>query len=192
MINSKAINESIFDKPKTLKEKIYSFFDDLIFYHIRRYYEKFSRVYAFARLGWDNYDFDSGYLYDVMIFKMKRLHAGLLTGYAIQEDEDMAALLEAIAICERLKDENHDDKYLDVHNEKWGAPEFDFGEKLTNADGSLTWRSSCISRKNVTVANEELERVEYLECLNKAEADRLKDIDRLAEIFKKHLPKWWD
>lgn len=155
-------------------------------------YERISRSLAWARKGWDHYDWESAYLYDVMAFKLKRVHAALLDGNAIQEDENMEPLKEAIAICERLFKGDYDDQYYALHDEKWGKLESSFtpyffpnGERAGSSWN--TWRKNAVTEEQKAEELAELRKVwEY------AERDRQLDIDRLAEILKKHEPTWWD
>src|ERR1035441_7076711 len=104
-----AVKEFITDKITYPIEKLYN-----------RYVERIGRSFAFAKIGWLNYDFDATSLFDLMAFKLNRIHFALLNGCAYQNPKDMKALLEAAAICKRLFDENYDDKYGELHEKKWG------------------------------------------------------------------------
>lgn len=159
-----------------------------------RYKERIGRSLAYAKLGWLHYDFDSAFLYDLLAFKMKRLYDCLENGHAIQEDNDMAALKEAIQISERLHEGNYDGKYLDQHDEKWGEiesehiPNYDEKGKIKN----YTWKTSRKGTVGVSEAVEEQEHKEFRACFEKGETDRRADIDRLAHLLKEHGPTWWD
>lgn len=143
-----------------------------------RYIERISRSLAFAKRGWLHYDFESAYLYDIMAFKLKRIYPVLKNGYAVQEKENMDALKEAIAICERLFAGNYDDKYHKAHNKKWGKIDI------------LDDKRHRVKAK--TPAQKEQERKEFMKCWEDGEKDRIADLDRLNEILKKHEPTWWD
>lgn len=157
-----------------------------------RYKERIGRSLAFARFGWLNYDFDASTLYDLMAFKLKRVHAALLVGHAVQEDEDMDALKEAIALCERLYNERYEHKYNEEHDKKWGEIESEH-IPIPDKDGKVRtyeWRSS---RKGANTPElKEKERKEFMLCFENAEKDKHNDINKLAEIFKKYLNRWWD
>ena len=128
---SKALKD--FGPPE--KSKIQKLFKEF-YYHViypvtnpvKRFFYKLGRAYDYAKFSWNSPDWDSAFLFDIMVFKLKRIKKCLIEGIAIQEDENMAALDEAIAICERLFAENHEDKYRDAHDEKWGESNF-FTEK---------------------------------------------------------------
>lgn len=157
-----------------------------------RTYERASRSLAFAKHGWMHYDFESAYLYDIMAFKLKRIHACLLNGHAIQDDEDMNALLEAIQICERLFKGQYDEKYYDLHEKKWGEskhehiPEYD-------EEGKIKWYRWESSRPNAkTAAQKKREVADLRRIWVNEEKDRKADLKRLHEILMKHEPTWWD
>jgi hypothetical protein len=208
MINSKAIKDSSnitkyscgceVDKKKRSKLRnllhqcVHKFFMFTIFYPVESFFsrtkERISRSYRWARFMWLNYDFDSAYIYSVMSFKMKSLYDVLENGHAVQEPEDMAALKEATAICDRLFEGNYEDKYLTEHDKKWGKLRTRFVPQK-DGKGSLM-KSSRKGVKNKRQSNQE--RKEFMKCWENGEHDRKSDIDRLAEIFKNYSPKWWD
>lgn len=207
MINSKAIKglprKAALDyqeKPETrlakIGQAIATAWKRYVYYpidsFISRTHERASRSLAFARHGWMHYDFESAYLYDLMAFKMKRIYKCLETGHAIQQDEDMKALKEAIQICERLFKGDYDAKYYKAHNKKWGKlqsktiPEYDENGKVKH----YRWESSRPKAK--TKKQKEKEIADLRQIWVNEEIDRKADIDRLAEILKNHEPKWWD
>jgi hypothetical protein len=138
-----------------------------------RYYERISRSLAFAIRGWMHYDFESAYLYDIMAFKLKRIYKVLENGHAVQEDDDMKALQEAIAICEKLFNFDYAEKYYDEHEKVWG--QLEIGKNREFAEGEYEKYRQSIWDVSI---NEE--------------KDRNADLDRLNEILKKHEPTWWD
>jgi hypothetical protein len=159
---------------------------------INRIIERTTRSYSFAKHGWLSYDFDSHTLYDLMAFKLKRIHIGLVEGHCEHNEENLNALIEAIAICERLANENYDDKYHETHSAKWGEidtesiPEYD-------DKGKIKWYRWNTSRKNViTEEDKKIEKAEFLKCFDLGEQERIKDLDRLNVLFKEHLNSWWD
>ena len=182
-------------KPKTYAGELYQtgkkFLLSIFVYPIQdkysMYRERIRRSYAFARRGWLNYDFESAYLYDLMAFKLRRIHAALLAGHAVQEKEDMKALREAIKICERLFDGRYADKYYKEIDKKFGKIKT---KDIPNEDGTTSWE---ITRTKVkTKLQHQKEREAIKKLYVDAENDRKADIDRLAEILKNHEPAWWD
>lgn len=196
----KEIEEERDREPKTVfgksLKKALELFKEYVYYpvdHFRsRNWERLTRSLAFAIHGWMHYDFESAYIYDLMAFKMKRVLKCLETGHAIQEDEDINALKEAIEICERLFNGNYDDKYHEEHNKKWGEIESEH-IPIVDADGkvrSYRWETARSGVK--TPAQEKKERKEFMKTWENGEKDRVKDLNRLNEILIKHEPSWWD
>jgi hypothetical protein len=187
------------DKPETFLSKISQViataFKRYIYYpvdsFISRTHERASRSLAFAKHGWMHYDFESAYLYDIMAFKMKRIYKCIKNGQAIQDDKDMKALKEAIAICERLFNGEYNYKYYKAHDKKWGKmntvhiPEYDENGNIKH----YCWENSRPKAK--TDKQKEKEVADLRQIYVNEEIDRKADIDRLAEILKNHEPSWW-
>lgn len=158
-----------------------------------RYSERIKRSLAFAKFGWLNYDFDAHTVWGLLSFKLKRIYPVLLKGHAIQEEDDMKALLEAISICERLDRENYEGKYLDAHDFKYGKIKSRHDRVASlDANGKVLSYYYDQWRDGVNKENEEQERVEFRECFESAEKDLQADVDRLFYILKNHLRSWWD
>ncbi len=208
MFKSKAIKESAFIDRKHRKEpngllanfwkivrdfvmfKIY--YPPIDFYH--RYVERINRSLSYAKFGWLHYDFDFAFLYDLLAFKMRRLLGALENGHAVQEDEDMDALKEAIKICDRLHENNYDDNYHEIHDAKWGKTEHE-SVPIKEQDGSVKFYEWKVWRSGTVNASDEVkkqETQEFRQCYELGEADRLADIDRLAEILKEKSLAWWE
>lgn len=182
-------------EPKTrvgaLVKSALDFLKETFFYPVESFYhtytERIKRSYAFAKMGWLNYDFDSAFLYEVMIFKMKRIHKTLKNGHAIQEKENMDALKEAIKICERLYNGRYEDKYYKEIDKKFGKIK---SECIPSENGLTEWKMSRTKVK--TKKQREKEREALRQLIINSDKDRRADIDRLAEILKNHEPSWWD
>lgn len=163
------------------------------FYH--RYKERIGRSIAFARFGWLNYDFDAYTMYDLMQFKLKRIQKALIKGMAIQEKEDMDALQVAIKLTGRLYRGNYERYFHKLHDRKWGdMPDWDSEPADLDKNGKpLTFRLIFKERANVkTEEDKEQQRKDFLACYEQGEVLKLKDLDKLNEIFKKHAARWWD
>ena len=111
-----------FNLPKGVLSKIQMYVSDFFMHtcKLSMLIERSKRSYAFAKIGWKNYDFDSHPLFDLMAFKLRRIKKTLENGYAIHEEEDMKALAEAIEICDRIAKEDYESKYFEAHDAKWG------------------------------------------------------------------------
>ena len=161
----------------------------------RRIKERMKRSYDYARFGWLNYDFDMSCAWDLLEFKLKRLHSCLESGCAVQEPEDMAALKELIKIVRRLGRDCYDDKYLRQHDRKWGRIESRTTPNYNDKGNIVTytwhsWRKNC--PENAPEEVKKQERNEFRTCYEKGEEDRIKDIKRMGEILVKHGQKFWD
>lgn len=170
-----------------------------IYYPIESFFvrlrERTARSARWAKFMYMNYDFDSHYVYSVMEFKYKDLYRCLENGHAIQDKVDMDALKETIKICGRLSQWDYEDKYHREHDKKWGKmPRWDTKPAL-DKDGKDTGNVQMIFKprpKADTKRKENQERKEFRKIWEKGEKDRCADIDRLAELLKKHAPRWWD
>jgi hypothetical protein len=180
----------------TYWDKIVEFLFIDVYYSIEgffsRYIERIGRTLAFARFAWLNYDFDSAYLWDLIAFKLKRLRKCLVNGIAEQEEEHMAALSEAIEICERLFAEDYEEKHMALHDQKWGELKF-WTEPFNYENSKPLYHVFKSSRPNIkTDEDKQLERDELIKCMFDADKDREKDLDRLNELFKMYSRTWWE
>lgn len=199
MMNSKAIRGDYLEtkEPKTKIVKAFVFlYDQLDHYvlrEIRAVYRKTSRSLAFARIGWGSYDFDRSYLFELMVFKMERMHHCMEHGHVIQDVEIMASLKEAIEICKRAEKSSYEDVYFEQHDQKWGELKMDF-EPIEKKDGNPHRGSRALfSRPNaVTKKQKEQELKESRAIWEKAAKDRKKDMLRLGQIFDEYSEGWWE
>lgn len=156
-----------------------------IFFRVQ--YERASRSIAFAIFVWDQVDFDSYSIFALMAFKLKRVKKCMDEGYGVYPKETMAAMREAIKICNRLYVNEHDEPYRKLHDKKWGRPNID---RLLSKDGHISWNST---RKYVkTKADKRREYKDSIKCGENGWKDRLADIDRLNELLKTYQSQWWD
>ena len=170
-------------------KKFFHYISDL--YHRHKSCAK--RSYEYAKFGWSNYDFDHGSVYRLMEFKLKRLRHALKNGHAIHEESDLKALDEYIKIIRRLHRERYEDKYLRLHDAKWGKLEHK--TEPINDQGKIEYYEFISWRKNTKDAPEDVKKKERSEnnaCYEKAEQDRRADIDRLAVLLKDFSSHWWD
>ena len=168
-------------------------FLDKIVHNYEVYKERISRSWAFAKMGWLNYDFDAMFLYNLMAFKLRRVQYTLKTySVAEQSKNDMDALQESVDICDRLFADDYADKHMRSYDKKWGKPSFKHGKKKVS-DGGMTSQVVSSYRKNVkTKKDQQQASEELMEAYSRAEEDRVNDIQRLAQILAVHLPSWWD
>lgn len=197
MLNSKALKDFAEDVKTDgllywLKDKLLWPITDFINMH----FERSKRAIAYAKFGYKHYDFDSAYMWDLLVFKLKRIEKALKEGNAIQEDADMAELAEAIVICQRIFDDEYENKYHDAHDIKWGEfPPWKTEKEVKRIGDKDVVFYKVINRerpKVITETDKVLERQDFLRCFENAAADRIADIDRLSIILKNTSQKWWE
>lgn len=205
MFNSKALKPRKYrwqyeDEDKTFFQNLAYLFKKYLIWPVkdkyRRTKERSKRAFDYAVFGWHNHDWDIAYVYHLLEFKLKRLQKCLDGGFAIQETEDMAALADLIEIVARLGKSDYETKYMDEHDLKWGQIEsrtepykYDKnGEVLTYS--WISWRKNCPEDASQEV--KDLERKENKACYDAGEADRIRDIERIAEILRVNGPRFWD
>ena len=159
-----------------------------LYYRIYSFKRKLARSWAFAVFGWNNYDFDAGYLIDLIVFKLKRLLAGLTDkdAFSVQEEQTIKSLKLAIKVGERL----HKDAYTyayNRHEKKWGHLQVDF-EPNENGSGSIMKTR----RDNVTDADKEQEKIEILAAFESDDAAQTRDARLFFGIINAHYKAWWD
>ena len=178
MIHSKQIK---LEDKETVKDKLIS-----AFWPIVRIYRKICRTLAFARLGWNNYDWDHAYLLEVMIFKMKRMQKACFEeGHHVPEKLPEQSLRLAIKLGEKLlKDDYH--YHSTLHSEKWG--ELEFIEKTDESGRKYTG----MGRSGVSPEQEDQERAEAMEAYRKDDSVKARDSRWFYSIIQKYNESWWD
>jgi hypothetical protein len=204
MLNSKPLkddNLKCCEDPEdySIWDKIKYYFKVKVLYPPQDFYrwnkQRISRSLAYAKFGWDNWDWDFASVYSLLNFKLKRLYACLENGHAIQEEADMKALKEAIKVTHRLSRSDYDRKYHRAHGRKWGKLESKTVPTEYDKKGEPKMYEWISWRAGTKDASEEIkaqERNEFKACFEKGEADHQKDIDRLAYLLKNHASSWWD
>jgi len=153
---------------------------------MKQFLKNLKRAWDYAVIGWSNHDWDNGYLYELMLFKLKRMQVELINGVAIHDKTTLQSLRICIKLLERILkgDYNYNSNQ---HDAKWGAVEFN-----TKQDPNSNWSELIITRKNVTEETAEQERLEFLEACNKDYKSEQRDIRLLHDIMKKYSKTWWD
>lgn len=202
-MNSKAVKES-FLLNKSIKNNnklavALSYIKEKLLYPVKIRYIRFvkssKRAISYAKFGWNNYDWDMGYVYELMAFKLKRLYKCLENGHCVQKKEDMKALRQFTKIFIRLSRDRYDSKYYREHIIKWGKmPPFE-SKPVLDKKGKPTGSSEIVFKDRPNVRNAKQKKQELSERKKiyiKAEKDRCQDIDTLAALLKKHGRNWWD
>lgn len=157
--------------------------------YIKRSFSKLVRAFQYAKFSWNNEDWDHAFIWQLLGFKLKRVKINLDNGYGVQEPDDSAALMEAIAICERLSSEDEYGLELDsAHAEKWGElkmnfikiPDSDFSTAKFSYSKATTpelYQQAAKESSNIFDAKYELEKT---------------DLKRIGQILEQHSRKWWN
>ena len=186
MINSKPLKDY---KPRS---GIKQFFRDLI-WPIVRFCKRIKKYYEWCKILKDDYDWDGHYIYHILGYKLQRTLKVLENGHAIHEPKDLEALSECIILCDKLYQDNYENPYHEIHNDKWGELEVEWvpcKEEEDNKKGLKQFKSS---RKNAkTKSQKEMEKKEFLQCFLDGKKDMASDRTRLFRLIKKHINKWWD
>lgn len=178
MLNSKPVN---LDAKTSRKDRLIQFFWPIV-----RIYRKIARSFAFAKLGWNNYDWDHAYLLEVMIFKMKRLqHGCFVDGHHIPEKLPQQSLKLCIKLGEKLLKDDYF-YFSGLHNQKWG--ELEFIEKTDETGRKYTG----MARTRVLPEQEEQERAEAMEAYRKDDSIKARDVRWFYGIMGKYQESWWD
>ena len=199
------------DKPKNLLEKISSkidefrwedgwlndkvddlltFLKDIFYYNPRGFIRNLKRSIDYVKLGWNNYDWDGGYLYEVIQFKLKRMLPELENGHAIPNQyNELKALKLAIKLGDKLL--NSWDSYKqfsDLHNKKWGEVNISF-EKV---EGSKCSRILSNRPNANTEEEKEKENKELREAWKKDRNREDRDRKIYFGILEKYIDFMWD
>lgn len=178
MMNIKPVN---LDRKTTLKDRLVEMFWPMV-----RIYRKVCRSLAFAKLGWNNYDWDHAYLLELMVFKMKRMQKACFEeGHHIPEKLPQ----QSLRLCIKLGEKLLKDAYFyhsGLHNAKWG--ELEFIEKTDETGRKYTG----MGRSGVTPEQEEQERAEAMEAYRKDDSVKARDTRWFYGIMAKYQESWWD
>jgi hypothetical protein len=157
-----------------------------LFWPVVRFYRKVARSLAFARIGWNNYDWDHAYLLKLMIFKMKRMQKACFEeGHHIPEKLPQQSLRLCIKLGEKLLEDDYF-YFTGLHNEKWG--DIEFIEKVDQEGRKYTG----MGRPGVPPEKEAEERAEFVEAYKKDDSVKARDTRWFFGIMAKYQESWWD
>ena len=162
-----------------------------VYYFCRKYSQRIKRSWAYAKFGWENYDFDGDYLTELMTFKLKRMQKALQNGWSIQNEEYMQALRLAIRLGERLKRYGYH-WFMDRHNAKWGEPDMLFTDSDDEYNGEKLRKMEIQRAKVVDEETAEQERREFRIAYEADDNTKLRDARLFFRIVEKYYPGWWD
>jgi len=159
---------------------------------IKRYYRSFCRALAFARIGWSNYDWDNGYLDQLVLFKLKRMQYEFLNhGYHWEGCKNYKPKMKSLALTIKLLEKLVKDDYTrfyNLHEKKWGARTYVF-KKLELSNYSTMETTVALAD---TPEKVEQERKEFLEASSADDRQRVRDLELAYRLIGKYSHYWWD
>lgn len=154
---------------------------------IKSFFRAVKRSYDFAKIGWSNYDWDYNYLLELMSFKLKRIEKAILNGNAELDKTTVQSIRICIKLLKKLSFEDYH-YFTNIHYEKWGFPNWEYGETDSNGLSSVQ-----IIHKNIkTEADKDQARKELVEAYQKDLAQEQRDSRLLFAIMAKYHKTWWD
>jgi hypothetical protein len=152
---------------------------------------KIKRVWAFIKIAWNNYDWDDGYLHQLVLFKLKRMqyefiHNGYHAEECVNYKPKMKSLKLAIKLMERVVKHDYN-RFLDIHYAKWGQPRYVF-EPYKDGMSKMTTIIDSVK----TEEDEITERNERIEAYNRDDRIEARDLRLAYAIIGKYSKYWWD
>lgn len=158
---------------------------------IRAFFRNLFRALAFAKVGWNNYDFDYGYIEDLVLFKLKRIEKEMTGGYTDWSVPAQARSLKALRLAIKLFDklqQTDNSMLMDQHESKWGKLIVETEE----SDRPGQYKLITSRPHAATPRLREIERKEFLEA-SYADDRREQRHRRIAyQLMAKYSTDWWD
>lgn len=76
-----------------------------VLYRVKRFFKKICRSWDYAKFGWSNYDYDFGFLFSMLRFKLERMEKFLCSKDALccHEPPTRQSLRLAVRLAKRLE-----------------------------------------------------------------------------------------
>lgn len=154
-----------------------------------RIFRRFKNAFDYAKFGFNTFDWDQSYFYELLEFKLKRMQKFFNSKYSYSGCKNTRP---TIALCVNLLERINRGSFAYDHNyakwsEKWEHGDFSF-EKHTENASRIVWAS------NSKLSEDQLKKKykELTEAFKLDEAHRQQDIDMLFDTMKKWSGHWWD
>lgn len=170
--------------PRYLIRKLYDSYYKItgLYSHIKKLYEWNKHVFI------NDYDFDGHSLFNIIVFKLKRIEKELINGHAVHEPKELQAIRVIIKLGQRLVDDEYNNRILDRHDAKWGQSEY-----WLTPDVDSEYFSFHSQRPKAVFEKQKLqERKEYIDALHKCDSIKLRDKRLFFSLLNKHLDNFWD
>lgn len=166
--------------------------DIVCFFESKLY--KIKRSLAYAKFGWNNHDFDSIFLFDLILFKLKRIKKECMED--VDQEVSTAQLKSiniAIKLIERLIEKPYGYTFARDHDAKWGELMCRRVPYSFDEEGKPDSYKVELKRARVTNDDErEQELKENREVMYIKEKLEKQDVRRLLRIIEKYHDSWWD
>lgn len=160
-------------------------------YKIRAFIEAIKRAYAYAKLGYGNYDFDALSIENYLLFKLQRVEHCIINGDTDLTVEDGPKKMKALRICIKILKKLTSEKYnrfSNLHEAKWGELVVTFEPN----DGKLSSRM-LFSRPNaITPEQIEQETKEQIEAMYADDREERRYRKLLYTLINTYIRTWWD
>lgn len=163
--------------------------------YLRNFFQNVKHTLKWFPVIWEDRSWDESFIFKLLAFKLAKVHFDLKNySVSVHNPEDLAALKKATDICKRLAScDDYTYPYYKIHEKKWGKLKSKTTPAELDKDGKpLTYSWDCWRDKANTPARKKKERAETKLIYEKAEQDRINDINLLCEILKNNSRNWWD
>lgn len=159
---------------------------------IQSHWCKFKRACAYFKHGYHSFDFDSAYMLEDMLFKLKRIQDSIINhGHHVVEKEEEQSLRLAIKLLDRQLNRNYGEYFRKKHDEKWGEVKIWFED--LEPDHPVKGSRLMSSRPNIKSKEDEEKELEDRKVVWKLEEElKMRDRKWLFDIIVKHMDRWWD
>lgn len=167
-----------------LKQKWYD-----IRYPFRLFFRYISKMFAYSKFLWNDFDFDWIYLLKLMRFKLNRMAKAMDDGITVSAPRHADEIRHAIAVIDRIINDDYSEFGYKKLEEKYGKTNWQFIPIENSMNSELL-----IERERAKKGTPEYEeeRKETMKIVTHAERQRKADIKYLFEYTAKHIQGWWD
>jgi len=173
-------------------KKINAFIYDHTIGILNIYYIKLCRSISYAVFGWNNKDFDDGFLLQLEVYKLKRmLHLFKNYGNHCEDCENykpkMKSIKLAIKLGERVINHNYR-RFYDMHVHKYGKIQYEFEP----TDATKQYYQMILIKNNKKYERTQDEIDDLINARSTDEREQGRDRRLFYRIIEKYGRYWWD
>ncbi len=157
-------------------------------------YCKSKRSMQYAKIGWNNRDFDSAFVFPLLLFKLKRVYKNTIDeGVHVVSKEEKQSLRICIKLLDRLCNRNYGETFSKEHDKKWGELNFSRTPRDFDDKGNPITYNFNSYRPGIKTTEDEVQEREETKNLFKLEHELYhQDLEKFWRIFAKYHEYWWD